>query len=86
MYYSTEANSIVPLPALPRAAREKYLKKQEKLLKSLPKKIPIHEQSCDLTQPGDSAEVSRERRLEVVRSSRGARRKAIKEENFLRGL
>lgn len=77
---------FVSVLALSRSAREKYLKKQEKLLKTLPKKIPVHEQSRDLTQPGDSADVSRERRLEVVRSSRGARRKSIKEENFLRGF
>jgi large subunit ribosomal protein L54 len=72
--------------ALPKAARERYMKKQEKLLKSLPKKIPLHEQSKDLTQPGDSAELSAQRRQELVRSSRDARRKGIKENNFLRGM
>jgi len=72
--------------ALPRAARDKYTKKQAKLLKDLPKKIPLHEQSKDLTKPGDSAEVSMQRRQELRASSRTARRKDIKEENFLRGL
>ncbi|KAF7509491.1 hypothetical protein GJ744_007891 [Endocarpon pusillum] len=78
--------SAADIAALPRAARDKYTKKQAKLLKNVPKPIPLHEQSKDLTRPGDSAVVSMQRREEVVRSSRNARRKAIKEENFLRGL
>jgi large subunit ribosomal protein L54 len=72
--------------ALPRAAREKYAKKQQKLFKNLPKQIPIHEQSKDLTKRGASAHISLVRRQELVKSSRNARRKAIKEENFLRGM
>ena len=71
---------------MPRAAREKYLKRQEKLLKDLPPKIPVHEQSVDLTQPGDDAAVSLQKRQEITKSSRAARRKGIKEENFLRGM
>jgi large subunit ribosomal protein L54 len=78
--------SNVTFLALPRAARDKYTKKQAKLLKTLPKTIPIHEQSKDLTKPGDSAEISMQRRQELVYSSRTARRKDIKEENFLRGM
>ena len=66
--------------------RARYDKKQEKLLKGMPKKIPLHEQSKDLTGPGDDAVVSLERRQDVTKSSRVARRKAIREDNFLRGM
>ena len=66
--------------------RAKYDKKQDKLLKTLPKKIPLHEQSKDLTGPGEDAVVSLERRQEVTKSSRVARRKGIREDNFLRGM
>ncbi len=75
-----------PFLALPKAARDRYTKKQAKLLQNVAKPIPLHEQSKDLTRPGDSAVVSMQRRQEVVRSARIARRKAIREENFLRGL
>lgn len=83
---SKDGMSTAQVAALPRPAREKYLKKQAKLFKTLPKTIPVHEQSQDLTKAGDSAEVSAQRRQELVVSSRDARRKAIKEENFLRGI
>jgi large subunit ribosomal protein L54 len=79
-------NLTLLITALPRAARDKYTKKQAKLFKDLPKAIPLHEQSKDLTGPGEKAEISQQRRDEVVHSSRIARRKAIKEENFLRGM
>lgn len=66
--------------------RAKYDRKQSKLLQSLPERIPLHEQSKDLTGPGDGAIVSLERRQEITKSSREARRKNIRESNFLRGM
>lgn len=66
--------------------RLKHDKKQEKLRAQMPKEIPLHEQSKDLTEKGDSAEVSLERRQEVTKSSRVARRKGIREDNFLRSM
>lgn len=72
--------------AMTKKQRQKYERKQEKLLKKIPKRIPVHEQSKDLTSPGDDAVVSLERRQEVTRSSRVARRKGIRESNFLRSM
>ena len=48
--------------------------------------IPLHEQSGDLTNPDEGAVVSLERRQEVTKSSRVARRKGIRESNFLRSM
>ena len=48
--------------------------------------VPINEQTQDLTEPGDSALVSQERRAELTKSLRGARRKSIKERNFLKSM
>jgi large subunit ribosomal protein L54 len=66
--------------------RRKYERKHEKLLKATPKRIPLHEQSKDLTGPQDDAVVSLERRQEVTKSARVARRKGIRESNFLRTM
>lgn len=66
--------------------RTKYERKQEKLRQSLPKQIPLHEQSQDLTQEGDDAITSLERRRELTKSAREARRKGIREANFLRSM
>lgn len=72
--------------AMTKKQRQKYERKQEKLLKTIPKRVPLHEQSKDLTGPQDDAVVSLERRQEVTKSSRGARRKEIRESNFLRSM
>ncbi len=66
--------------------RNKYDRKQERLRKTMPAAIPLHEQSADLTGPEDDALVSMERRQELTKSARVARRKAIREENFLRSM
>lgn len=66
--------------------RAKYDKRQDKLLKTMPKKVPLHEQSKDLTGPKDDAIVSLERRQEITKSSRVARRKVIRQSNFLRSM
>jgi large subunit ribosomal protein L54 len=75
-----------PLTAMTKKQRQKYDRKQERLLKTLPKRTPVHEQSKDLTGPGDDAVVSLERRQEITKSSRVARRKGIRESNFLRSM
>jgi large subunit ribosomal protein L54 len=72
--------------AMTKKQRHKYDRKQEKLLKTLPKRIPAHEQSKDLTGPEDGATVSLEKRQEITKSSRVARRKGIRESNFLRSM
>jgi large subunit ribosomal protein L54 len=66
--------------------RAKYDRKQERLRKTMPKAIPLHEHSADLTAPGDDAFVSAEKRAELTKSARVARRKSIREENFLKSM
>jgi large subunit ribosomal protein L54 len=66
--------------------RAKYFKQQEKLRKNLPKQIPLHEQSIDLTAQGATARESLEKRQELTKSSRDARRKGIREANFLKTM
>jgi large subunit ribosomal protein L54 len=80
---------------------KKQRKRQEKKLASLaasrPRKVPLHEQSVDIT-PAEfptttsatadlqAAAASLETRAEITKSARNARRKGIREANFLRGL
>lgn len=64
----------------------------------LPPKIPIHHHATDITPAEynrsesatedflDEATESLEKRAEITKSARDARRKAIREANFLRGL
>jgi large subunit ribosomal protein L54 len=66
--------------------RHRYDKKQDRLLKDLPVQIPVHEQSKDLTGPGDDAVTSLTRRQEITKSARAARRKGIRESNFLKSM
>lgn len=66
--------------------RARYDKKQERLLQSIPKTVPLHEQSRDLTGPGDDAVTSLQRRQEITKSARSARRRAIREGNFLKSM
>ena len=80
---------------------KKQRKRQEKKLASLaasqPRKVPLHEQSIDITPAGShnatsattdlrAAADSLEARAEITKSARNARRKGIREANFLRGL
>lgn len=66
--------------------RAKYFKQQEKLRKSMPKQIPLHEQSIDLTPPEASATESLHKRQDLTKSQRDARRKGIREANFLKTM
>lgn len=79
-------NDLLTNTALTKKQRTKYDRKQSKLRANIAPSIPVHEQSIDLTGPGDDAITSLEKRQEIVKSSRVARRKCIREDNFLRGL
>ncbi|OAP57129.1 hypothetical protein AYL99_07866 [Fonsecaea erecta] len=76
----------VDLSAMTKKQRIRYEKKQERLLKDLPREIPLHEQSKDLTGPGDDAVTSLQRRQEITKSARSARRRSIRESNFLKSM
>lgn len=52
----------------------------------LEKPVPLHEQSRDLTGPGDDAIASHKARTDLTKSMRGARRKEIRETNFLKSM
>ncbi|EHY59844.1 hypothetical protein ABEF92_008710 [Exophiala dermatitidis] len=84
-FQETHANEKVTT-AMTKKQRARYEKQQEKLLKDLPVTIPPHEQSADLTRPGDDAVTSLQRRHEITKSARAARRKAIRESNFLKSM
>jgi large subunit ribosomal protein L54 len=84
--------------ALNKKQRKKHDKKMAALAASLPRKIPVHEQSLDIT-PADynsqrdgprdvvaEAADSLAKRETITKSAREARRKGIPESNFLRGL
>ncbi|KAL3455262.1 mitochondrial ribosomal protein L37-domain-containing protein [Aspergillus heterothallicus] len=78
--------------------RKRYEKKMAARAATLPPQIPVHHQATDLT-PADynraekasgdllnEAADSLEKRSKITKSARLARRKAIREDNFLRGL
>lgn len=87
-----------PAAAMSKKQRKRYEKKMAALAASQPPKVPLHEQSIDITPapyntdetgPKDlvaEAAASLEKRTEITRSAREARRKGIRESNFLRGL
>lgn len=85
-YISMMALTISIQKAMTKVQRLRYEKKQEKLLKDLPKEIPVHEQSKDITGPDDDAVTSLQRRQEITKSARAARRKGIRESNFLKSM
>ncbi|KAL2854886.1 mitochondrial ribosomal protein L37-domain-containing protein [Aspergillus pseudoustus] len=78
--------------------RKRYEKKMAARAATLPPQIPVHHQATDLTpaeynraektsgDPLEQAAESLEKRSEITKSARLARRKAIREDNFLRGL
>lgn len=76
----------VDLTAMSKKTRAKYERKQAKMLANMEKPIPLHEQSKDLTEKGDTAEVHAEKMRELTKSMRQARRKGIREANFLRSM
>lgn len=79
--------------------RKRHEKKLAAQAAALPPKIPIHHQASDLTPasynqndgqtPADGLAEAAEgmgKRADVTKSARDARRQAIRESNFLRGL
>jgi large subunit ribosomal protein L54 len=84
-------------PALNKKQRKRYEKKLAARVGVLPPKIPAHHHAHDITPASYNREgvpeggftdatESVDQRTEVTKSARQARRKAIKESNFLRGL
>lgn len=73
-------------PAMTKKQRLRHDKKQERMLKDIPAQIPVHEQSKDLTGPGDDALTSLRARQEITKSARAARRRGIRESNFLKSM
>lgn len=83
--------------ALNKKQRKRYEKKLAARVGVLPPKIPAHHHAHDITPAPYNREglpdggitdatESVDQRIEVTRSARQARRKSIKESNFLRGL
>lgn len=84
--------------ALNKKQRKRYEKKMAALAATQPRKIPLHEQATDIIPaeynkeqdgPRDiisDAAAGLEKTEEITRSAREARRKGIRESNFLRGL
>lgn len=77
--------------------RKRYEKKLAARTAVLPPKIPTHHHAHDITPASYNREGSEhdamadathglEQTADIVKSARDARRKAIKESNFLRGL
>ncbi|KAJ6032277.1 hypothetical protein N7540_003009, partial [Penicillium herquei] len=94
---SKKDNGGVDVSSLNKKQRKRYEKKLAARTAVLPPKIPAHHNSHDITPasynrdglPADAlADASNDlsQREEVIKSAREARRKAIKESNFLRGL
>ncbi|PKY05957.1 hypothetical protein P168DRAFT_303651 [Aspergillus campestris IBT 28561] len=79
---------------LNKAQRKRYDKKMAARAATLPPKIPVHHHATDLTPAQEEASKdllsrateSLEKREDITKSARDARRKAIREANFLRGL
>lgn len=76
----------VDLSGMTKKTRAKYERKMAKLQVGLEKPVPVHEQAKDLTVKGEGAEVHMERQKELTGSMRQARRKGIREANFLRSM
>ncbi|EXJ77846.1 hypothetical protein A1O3_09005 [Capronia epimyces CBS 606.96] len=74
------------LSAMTKKQRARYDRQQEKLQKDVPVTIPPHEQSTDLTAPDEDAVTSLQRRHEITKSARAARRRNIRESNFLKSM
>jgi len=66
--------------------RAKHERKQAKLREGMERPVPMHEQSRDLTSAEEGAMEYAQKRRELTHSMRGARRKDIREANFLRSM
>ncbi|PWY92698.1 hypothetical protein BO70DRAFT_357836 [Aspergillus heteromorphus CBS 117.55] len=93
----TERGGVDP-NTLNKKQRKRYDKKMAARAATLPPMIPVHHHATDITpasynrteaapeDPLQAASESIEKRTEITRSARKERRKAIREDNFLRGL
>lgn len=85
--------------AMNKKQRKRHEKKMAARLATLPVQIPVHHQATDITpapynsrkqeaSADETAAVAADakKRVEITKSARAARRKEIKESNFLRGL
>ncbi|KAI5292873.1 hypothetical protein KEM52_006000 [Ascosphaera acerosa] len=76
--------------------RKRHMKKMAALAAEQPRVVPLHEQSVDITpataplateaETLAAAQDSLQQRTEIRKSARAARRKAIREANFLKGM
>lgn len=76
--------------------RKKHDKKMAAVAATMPKVIPLHEQAIDITPTKETAVENRdpiavasetmEQQKQIRKSARSARRKGIREANFLHGL
>ncbi|OJJ48208.1 hypothetical protein ASPZODRAFT_165122 [Penicilliopsis zonata CBS 506.65] len=71
--------------------RKRYERKLEAMKSDLPPPIPVHHYATDIipdrtASPVAQAFQSLEKRAEITKGARAARRKSIREDNFLRGL
>lgn len=78
-----------------RVKRKRHEKRLAARIAAQPKRIPLHEQALDITPSGAADGVSSHLDVAadgmktteaITKSAREARRKAIKEDNFLRGM
>ncbi|KAK1138643.1 hypothetical protein N8T08_002138 [Aspergillus melleus] len=95
---SKKSEGGVDPSTLNKKQRKRYEKKMSARAALLPPQIPIHHHATDITPAEynrsesatesilDEAAQSLDKRAEITKSARDARRKAIREANFLRGL
>ncbi|KAK5091851.1 hypothetical protein LTR70_001162 [Exophiala xenobiotica] len=76
----------IDLSAMTKKMRAKHERKQAKLREGMERPVPMHEQSRDLTSAEEGAMEYAQKRRELTHSMRGARRKDIREANFLRSM
>ncbi|KAI5288619.1 hypothetical protein KEM54_005066 [Ascosphaera aggregata] len=86
----------VNIAEMTKKQRKRHMKKMAALAADQPKVIPVHEQSIDITPANvplsteietlTAAGESLEQRLIIRKSARAARRKAIRESNYLKGM
>ncbi|KAL9109136.1 MAG: hypothetical protein Q9227_006227 [Pyrenula ochraceoflavens] len=74
------------LASMTKKQRLRYEKKQAALQANLPKQVPLHEQSINLTKDDATPEEHQAKAAELTKSMRRARRKGIRDDNYLRGM
>ncbi|PGH09650.1 hypothetical protein AJ79_05615 [Helicocarpus griseus UAMH5409] len=91
----SQADGGVDVSTLNKKQRIRHEKKMAARAAAAPRKIPLHEQAVNITSADavsqspeslEAASSSVETRTKITQSARAARRKSIKEANFLRGM